>query len=48
MEQQGLTVGQDWQKNCTEFLQEGKKRELAILAIAETTAPKTTEPEKKN
>jgi hypothetical protein len=40
MLESGKLLPEEWQKNCTEFLPEGKKRELAVLAIAEMTTAK--------
>ncbi len=40
MLESGKLSPEEWQKNCTEFLPEGKKRELAVSAIAEMTTAK--------
>lgn len=48
MLESGKFSPEEWQKNCTEFLPEGKKRELAVSAIAEMTPPKTPETKKEN
>jgi hypothetical protein len=46
MLESGKLSPEDWQKNCTEFLPEGKKRELAVLAIAELAVAKKEGTEK--
>lgn len=37
MLESGKLSPEEWQNNCTEFLPEGKKRELAVSAISEMT-----------
>jgi hypothetical protein len=43
MLESGKLPPEEWQKNCTEFLPEGKKRELAVLAITEIKNTKAIE-----